>query len=41
MHANGQPDCTVEISPLTASGAEDLRRSPPAKPIPRGGEALI
>lgn len=41
VHANGQPDCMVEISPLTASGPEDLRRSPPPKPIPRGGEALI
>ncbi|MFM8872583.1 MAG: UDPGP type 1 family protein, partial [Phycisphaerales bacterium] len=41
VHANGQPDCMVEISPLTASGPDDLRRSPPPKPIPRGGEALI
>jgi UDP-N-acetylglucosamine/UDP-N-acetylgalactosamine diphosphorylase len=40
-HANGQPDCTVEISPLTATGPEDLRKSPPQKPIPRGGEVLI
>ncbi len=40
-HANGQPDCVVEISPLTASGPEDLRAKPPAKPIARGSETLL
>ncbi len=40
-HANGQPDCVVEISPLTASGPEDLRANPPAKPIARGSETLL
>jgi UDP-N-acetylglucosamine/UDP-N-acetylgalactosamine diphosphorylase len=40
-HANGQPDCVVEISPLTASGPEDLRASPPAKPVARGSETLL
>lgn len=40
-HANGQPDCTVEISPLTARGPEDLRRNPPKKAIAAGSEALL
>ena len=40
-HANGSPDCTVEISPLTARGPEDLRRNPPARPIARGAEVLL
>jgi len=40
-HANGQPDCVVEISPLTASGPEDLRANPPAKPVARGSETLL
>jgi UDP-N-acetylglucosamine/UDP-N-acetylgalactosamine diphosphorylase len=40
-HANGQPDCTVEISPLTARGPADLRRSPPARPIAAGAEVLL
>jgi hypothetical protein len=31
----------VEISPLTARGPADLRRTPPAKQIPAGGEALL
>ena len=41
LHANGQPDCVVEISPLTATGPEDLRANPPTKPIARGSETLI
>jgi UDP-N-acetylglucosamine/UDP-N-acetylgalactosamine diphosphorylase len=40
-HANGAPDCMVEISPLTASGPDDLRRNPPKKPIVAGGEFLL
>jgi UDP-N-acetylglucosamine/UDP-N-acetylgalactosamine diphosphorylase len=40
-HANGQPDCTVEISPLTARGPEDLRRDPPAKRLAPGAEVLL
>jgi len=40
-HANGQPDCVVEISPLTASGPEELRANPPAKPVARGSETLL
>jgi len=40
-HANGQPDCVVEISPLTASGPEGLRANPPAKPVARGSETLL
>ncbi|MFM1935525.1 MAG: hypothetical protein RI990_484 [Planctomycetota bacterium] len=41
LHANGQPDCMVEISALTAAGPEDLRAHPPAKPIGRGAEVLL
>ena len=40
-HSNGQPDCTVEISPLTARGPEDLRRHPPSKAIAAGSEVLL
>jgi UDP-N-acetylglucosamine/UDP-N-acetylgalactosamine diphosphorylase len=40
-HANGQADCTVEISPLTARGPEDLRRHPPSRPIAAGAEVLL
>ena len=40
-HANGAPDCMVEISPLTASGPDDLRRNPPKKAIVAGGEFLL
>ena len=40
-HANGQPDCAVEISPLTARGPDDLRRHPPAKAIVAGTEMLL
>ena len=41
LHANGQPDCMVEISALTAVGPDDLRAHPPAKPIGRGAEVLL
>lgn len=41
LHANGAPNCIVEISPLTARSADDLRRHPPAKAIPAGGEILL
>jgi UDP-N-acetylglucosamine/UDP-N-acetylgalactosamine diphosphorylase len=40
-HANGQPDCVVEISPLTARGPDDLRRHPPTKAIVAGTEMLL
>jgi hypothetical protein len=40
-HANGQPDCVVEISPLTARGPEDLRRLMPGKSITPGSEFLL
>ncbi len=40
-HANGAPDCMVEISPLTASGPDDLLRNPPRKAIVAGGEFLL
>ena len=39
--ADGQPDCTVEISPLTARGPADLRRNPPARSIAAGAEVLL
>ncbi len=41
QHANGAPDCVVEISPLTARSAEQLRLHPPTRPIPVGGEVLL
>jgi UDP-N-acetylglucosamine/UDP-N-acetylgalactosamine diphosphorylase len=40
-HANGQPDCVVEISPLTARGPEDLRRTMQGKSITAGTEVLL
>ncbi|MBL9140842.1 MAG: UTP--glucose-1-phosphate uridylyltransferase [Phycisphaerae bacterium] len=41
MRADGQPDCTLEISPLTALEAADLLRNPPTRAIAAGSEALL
>jgi UDP-N-acetylglucosamine/UDP-N-acetylgalactosamine diphosphorylase len=41
MRGDGTPDCTLEISPLTALDAEGLRRNPPARTIAPGAEVLI
>lgn len=36
-----EPDCTIEISPLTATSAEELRASGRAAPIPRGASVVL
>lgn len=41
MRADGTPDCTLEISPLTALDAQGLRQNPPARAIAAGVEMLI
>ncbi len=41
LRADGTPDCVLEISPLTALDAADVRAHPPAKPIVAGGEVLL
>lgn len=41
MRADGTPDCVLEISPLTALDASDLRANPPTRTFAVGSENLI
>lgn len=41
MRADGTPDCVLEISPLTAMDASDLRASPPTRTFAVGSETVI
>lgn len=41
MRADGTPDCVLEISPLTAMDASDLRASPPTRTLAVGSETVI
>jgi UDP-N-acetylglucosamine/UDP-N-acetylgalactosamine diphosphorylase len=41
MRSDGEPDCTLEISPLTALDAADVRRSPPSRALAVGAEVLL
>lgn len=41
MRADGHPDCTLEISPMTALEAADILRNPPQRTIAAGAEVLL